>query len=730
VKNKQKTNNNNKKEQLVKRTVVVEEEEEAAFGSKDSSQKKTNRSGKSQGSKALTSADSKNTKKRKRNNRNDKQDEIGVEEETSRPIRRRRSTQKVLGIQPEIVARSEAEEDQQQQMRNRGNNNNNHSSSGEEEDDGVPLQASARANSGNDRSRTISSSTGCYNMESSSNSRASTPVWNNNHHHPPKNHDPNTIPLLSQYLNESSSSSSSCLYNRSGSRPTDDATEPMPEPMLPTPYGLSIPDEPPRNVCCGCLGARDKNLHPEDDEEEEEPVLLCEGTHCHREYHLGCCIPSLAAVPEDSWFCQDCSSEGSIQLLRDYLDAADAAKAKFVQEQHEQEEDNTQDYVQYLLRKDSEEANISDLNRFPESELERGGMTHALALCDPSKLARTRRGNEMREPLSASDCVGKPIRMYNPIANQYHTGRIVDVRIPSCLGASTSSSSFWNVEFLVRFTAGKDDRKVHYHHWIVLEEHCIAIGSTLVWARLKGGTWTPGLVWLRTSRELITVQQLLKESEGEIFYEYCQKPQQHHQQQQQQGLLISRDGSFPTKKKHKVFALVRSFGIPEKYDLVNVRDQCTSLKSTTKPIHDILVNDKNPNVLLAYQLALVEEQEQDRVRTWQSMTPTHPMHPSVFSSSDWYGLSRLELPIDSMPHREQKARTDSSILGPSNYLCPNVIRGLDRSYIVKQLQRRGFIPTATSKDVATSLHCEVMPVNAKTLLHRPVSRREKHKQDR
>jgi hypothetical protein len=256
----------------------------------------------------------------------------------------------------------------------------------------------------------------------------------------------------------------------------------------------------------------------------------------------------------------------------------------------------------------------------------------------------------------------------------------------------------------------------------MLEEHCIAIGSALVWARLKGGTWTPSIVWLRTARELITVQQLLNESEGEIFYKDYQQHQP--QQQQQQGVLILRDGSIPTKKKHKMYALVRSFGIPEKYDLLNVRDQCISLKGTTEHPQNVLVGGgKNPHVLLAYQLALMEEQEQDRVRTWQSMTPTYPMHPSVFSSRDWYTVPRLELRLPKHPPCEHDARLDSSSLGrSSSLLCPNVIRGLDRSHVVEELKRRGMIPTRT-KDVAISLHCEVMPVNANTLFRRPAHRR-------
>jgi hypothetical protein len=45
-------------------------------------------------------------------------------------------------------------------------------------------------------------------------------------------------------------------------------------------------------------------------------------------------------------------------------------------------------------------------------------------------------------------------------------------------------------------------------------------------------------------------------------------------------------------------------------------------------------------------------------------------------------------------------------------LCPNILHGLDRSKILDQLLRRGIDAT---KDVAASLACELLPVNACTI---------------
>jgi hypothetical protein len=73
--------------------------------------------------------------------------------------------------------------------------------------------------------------------------------------------------------------------------------------------------------------------------------------------------------------------------------------------------------------------------------------------------------------------LGRPVRIYVPTANVYHTGRIVDYRPctawPSTATTPTTPTTTTTptMEYLVRFVAGMDDRKTPYQHWIVLEEH-------------------------------------------------------------------------------------------------------------------------------------------------------------------------------------------------------------------------------------------------------------------
>ena len=54
-------------------------------------------------------------------------------------------------------------------------------------------------------------------------------------------------------------------------------------------------------VCSGCEGARDFQA-----EAADEPILLCDGDGCDREFHLGC--TDLTAIPQGDFFCGLCDS--------------------------------------------------------------------------------------------------------------------------------------------------------------------------------------------------------------------------------------------------------------------------------------------------------------------------------------------------------------------------------------------------------------------------------------
>lgn len=120
--------------------------------------------------------------------------------------------------------------------------------------------------------------------------------------------------------------------------------------------------------------------------------------------------------------------------------------------------------------------------------------------------------------LDPSYLVGMAIRLYNPIDNSYHTGRIIDYQLnaPHAVDEPTTSNTtnvtFFNdssdssppnigslvdIElcstlFLIRFRHGVEDRKISVHKWIYLEEHAVTVGGEICWANvgnLANGTY-------------------------------------------------------------------------------------------------------------------------------------------------------------------------------------------------------------------------------------------------
>lgn len=285
-------------------------------------------------------------------------------------------------------------------------------------------------------------------------------------------------------------------------------------------YGMRVPP-PIIDVCAGCRRAQAPPSHTG----EEPVILLCDGPGCQSEYHLECCIPPITEVPEGEYYCVDCSKEGSATVLKQYLEQHDERRAEggrqFLHTLWDEDlEDNQENWV------DEKQDPQQQENRVPQSELYRL-LDLQKQLEGPNSLPATT--DELCNLL-----LGKPVRLYCPLDDNYHSGRIVNWRlIPLHLSHSTSPSRatgggattaaaatpnttgsegkkpattttyytntiqpndelFANqVEFLVRFVPGTDEyRKVPVHHWIRLEEHSLAVGSHMVWGNFKTGKHT------------------------------------------------------------------------------------------------------------------------------------------------------------------------------------------------------------------------------------------------
>lgn len=366
-------------------------------------------------------------------------------------------------------------------------------------------------------------------------------------------------------------------------------------------YGMPIQD-PAVEVCAGCRKQQPPPRPPLDGAEvapklDEDPIiLLCDGPNCQSEYHLECCIPPISQVPEGNYYCVDCNPTGSTAVLEQYLHLHEERRAQIMMTTSAREPVNDNALLFHLWKEDLEdnqdnwndekndgqkESADSKMNsdddedeeatgglasqRLPRSELS------ALLDLELQFWAQSRAKSPSPQPLPSwhsesnvhkartldglcSMFIGRPVRLYCPLDDNYHSGRIVDYRpIPTNLfkqphkstttGADKAPSFtttltsvadiplsgeratsrklakvlsgsmpyllrfpdltgkvyypnddfFANrVEFLVRFVPGSHEyRKTPLHTWIRLEEHSMAVGTHMIWGKFSSPTNTP-----------------------------------------------------------------------------------------------------------------------------------------------------------------------------------------------------------------------------------------------
>lgn len=311
----------------------------------------------------------------------------------------------------------------------------------------------------------------------------------------------------------------------------------------------------------------------------------------------------------------------------------------------------------------------------PQSELGRASKYHYDAISfsnrylqlksPPHNATKVNKGGKI-EPVKPDFLLGKCVRLYCPIDNQYHSGRIIDWR------KATHSDRFWDsevadVEYFVRFPAGIDYRKKQYEQWIVLEEHSLAVASTLIWGmnvQRRGILgFNPGQTWLRTSIEVLPVQAYLDKASFQIY---------------EVGDVV--------KPEHKSWALASFYG-EETHQLVDLRDEAVDFFSTpfaeARRKH-MVSNDVDWQLDIASGLARVEWAEQERVRSWQKMKLANAFHPKALVLRDEGSLEPCLL-------RERDPR-----------LCPSIRVDFDRSFLLHAVVRE---PT---RDMAGSLVCELV----------------------
>lgn len=423
---------------------------------------------------------------------------------------------------------------------------------------------------------------------------------------------------------------------------------------------------PPQHdvVCKICNGATDSVAAS-----NNELVLLCDQKGCNAEYHLGCLPSSLVSktssgerdVPEGEIYCKSCAEDGATTVLEKYFDRVDYARSHY---------SCSRAYVISLLENQmraNPEGNLlkgekngdDDLSCPPRSELW-GAFELKNNLTLNGKDESVSEERTTSKFASAAFLVGKPVRLYNNLDNEYHGGRIVDwrscsaypgfsVNEPSASDENTVSIDdleyfgtgvISTCEFLVRFPAGVNGRRRELLKWIVLEEHSLAVGICLIEGKASK-TWTPAMVLARTSLELVPVRKHLDEDDS--------------------GALYAKLKDKTTKSGQKQYWALASFFGQETYAVLDLnneaRDLMSSFKSDEDPNEKQLGNTgplpRHPlaSVSVPLALALAERDEQQRCEGWNKTVLRNSKHSLALVACDEYSTQlkkegKASLPIE------------------------------------------------------------------------------------
>ena len=465
---------------------------------------------------------------------------------------------------------------------------------------------------------------------------------------------------------------------------------------------------------------------------------------------MSCCIPPLSRIPSGKFYCFDCSPMGTTSQLVDYFQHHETRKDEherlvlqqsFVSRKKKTTTPSSSShtatshanvkprrksipvvhssFIDTLLRED---IIAESLDKDPATTATTGGCGPAVKTKGTSRSRVSPEGGDeedktlMMLPISElahinhEHLIGKPVRLYCPNMNAYHNGRILDTREKT--RSSTGSSNCTDNESiaaLVRFPAGKDNRKTTLTQWMYLEEHCLAVSSDVVWAWMGGDTaatkkkkagdtahWTHGKLWRRSSRELVPVMKLLSEEEGQIrFRPSVLEGQRSHDttnnsasdEKKSSKSLLSKNDSSSTSPSPVVpqWGLVESFdGV---YELLNLAEETKLDTPTSGP----KLNDP-----IRSGLAKVELEEQRRVQWWKTLPLNDPF---------------LTLRAQDPPSLEFEMPVEKEWVRPSSL----VDLGLDREMMLKLVsQHWGVEPT---KDMGVSLACETVDCLA-SVVHR------------
>lgn len=236
-----------------------------------------------------------------------------------------------------------------------------------------------------------------------------------------------------------------------------------------------------------------------------------------------------------SYMCPSCDVEGTSRYLFDYFERFHAMKKSFYTEYlgggnthtgnrldraDESVEARTgeaflwhlmkSNRADYLNKMQAEGRPMDRVIEWNPSEIQLKSMARVLTSLSKELQQQQHERRHKRQKnkfsLDPSYLIGTSIRLFNPVDNSYHSGRILDYKqnapyqVDQPLSNSKPSASsktaaapdidqltdekICNTLYLIRFRDGVDGRKIAVHQWIYLEEHAVTVGGEVCWAKV------------------------------------------------------------------------------------------------------------------------------------------------------------------------------------------------------------------------------------------------------
>ncbi|KAG7354651.1 CXXC zinc finger domain containing protein [Nitzschia inconspicua] len=451
-----------------------------------------------------------------------------------------------------------------------------------------------------------------------------------------------------------------------------------------------------------------------DEVSKNDTIVLCDGPGCGQEFHMQCCRPALLTIPEGDFYCFDCSTSGASDSLKAYFDEMEDARDAW--NDHYSDQDKLT-FVDHLILKDLKDHQWEYIAPAEQNLAEEEKLGKIIASSRPpcSELERLH--------ANSSELIGKAILLHCPKSNDYHTGRILQAKRIYESEDPSENDMVVDSECLVRFPAGRDNRKVTLTRWMRLEEHSLAVATGLVWglhttaeegvpvSKKQQRQWLPSKLWLRSSRELDVSMHMLQEGLDQIRFRdwrYQNKTAGSSVEKKTPtwilGELLGR-GSFKLlnieteTRSHS--SLLRLANVNE-----NKSERHTQAKNATNHTNEKLLEQVAPPnerlIQLMTALERAETDEQARVQAWNQIPLRNALHKKALACQDESNLPPL-ITVDA-----------TGLIQPSPLVQPDV----DRLYILDRVsptweeesRRWGGvrIKPFRTKDVALSLSCSLL----------------------